>query len=810
MAIKNQATTALLFVQDVSTGLGVTGLTSGNFTSIKLVQDNVLSIELQPIIVSGYGAGYYGFAVTAAQMNYGCIMPIVVSSGNYQPYSVAMYTEQNYLPSISGNQTTIINNLATTSGNILTVQNNLSTVSGLVNNLPTITTIVTSGNAAGWNTVTSVTGISGQIVTLQNNVTTISGNLNSTSGDVNTLRTNFSTTSGDVNTIKNNLITVSGLVNNLPIITTIVASGNAANWNSVTSVDLSGVSGSLNTISGNLLIVNNILNTVSGKVDTNLNTLIIVSGNLNTTSGDISILRTNFATTSGDVTTIKNNVITVSGNLNTTNNTLNTVSGNIITNYNSTIAAIQNVQNHTFIAAAIPTVLEIPDTGFILVPITVAISNEVGRAVNIDGGLMPSGSLTNDAGVDLISRLGGWSNPSTGKYVVNYINTFGNVIEGLHWELLATVSGNMYRYPGFTQLVDTTAVDFTAADRVILNATAKQNTLNTISGNISNLPSISQIVSSGNANNWNADTNPVTVSGFTVGSLTQVITSGNAAGWGADTINVTVSGLTPSALSQIVVSGNAANWNSVTSVDLSGVSGSLVTISGNLRRTENTLNTVSGDINIIGAGTTSIYSKLIVVSGDIATLNDVSIGEIVASGNAVGWSNTVDLGGISGQLNTLSGQITLNNSIITTVSGNVTTLQNTVNTVSGNLNTGISVTASGLTPWVLSQIVASGHADGWATTSVEVNISGVSPTALSQIVSGVLNGTMIELTTIPSSSPTLSEALMLPYMELRNERVQGDPIVSGQYLIKNNDGNAIGSGFVSAVNGIFVKGKLIP
>lgn len=980
MAIKNMATTALFFVQDASTGLGVPALTSGNFTSIKLAQDNILSAELQPIAVSGYGGGYYGFAVTAPQMNYGCIMPIVISSGNFQPYGVAMYTEQNYLPVNSGVLATNAATINTISGNLTNLDNVVDTVSG---NLTS-----TSGSLAGWvwdevlsgtthnisrsagrrlrqigqysiyeGTLPSQAGVSGNAIKLDTGASSVSGSydpsmitittgngegqsrmvyqydgfnriawldrdwkIQPAAGDEyqiladagrehvnegliraatsNTVQLNTGASTVDNNyvgqivfikggtgqdqirvvmsyvgstqtvTVDENWdivpgtdstyvmlpyhihesVLVSGFINGA--LGQIVASGNAAGWADVTPVtDLAGLSGSLATISGNLLTVQNNLSTVSG-----------------------------------NVTTVSNNLNTVSGNLTTTNNTLNTVSGNVTTNYNSTISAIQNVQNSTFIAAAIPTILEIPDTGSVTVPVTVAISNDVGQAVNIDGSLMPSGTLTNDAGADLTSRLSAWSNPATGKYVVNYTNASGHAIEGLHWELLATVSGNMYRYPGFTQLVDTTAVDFTAADRAVLNAAAQQttlvtvqNNLATVSGIVNNLPTISTIVTSGNAEGWN-DVTPATdlagisgslatisgnllrtegtlntVSGLVnnLPSIGQIVLSGNANNWNADTNPVTVSGFTPASLTQVVNSGNAANWNSVTSVDLSGISGSLNTISGNLLRTENTL---------------------ITVSGNIAALNDVSITEIVASGNAAGWSNVTpatDLSGISGQINGLSGQMTLNNSIISTVSGNVTTLQNTVNTVSGNLNTGVTVTVSGLTPSALSQIVSSGNAAnwaadtvnvtvsgltpaalsqivasgdaanwgadtvqvtvsgltpqalsqivssgttaGWAADTVEVDISGVSPAALAQIVSGVLNGTMTELTTDPGANPTLQQAEMLKYMDLRNKRVQEDPTGTNKYyMIHKNDNTVLASGKIEdiAISGIFIKGKL--
>jgi len=255
MAIKNMATTALFFVQNASTGLGVTGLTSGNFSSIKLAQDNVLSDELQPITVSGYGGGYYGFAVTAGQMNYGCILPIVVSSGNFQPYSVAMYTEQNYLPANSGVLATNSATINTVSGKVDSTLNTVVTISG--NLLRTENTLIT---------------VSGNILDVHNDLVGVSGLLQDVDNEVDLIYTTLNTVSGNLDTVTNNVATVSGLVNNLPTITTIVASGNAENWNSTTITNFTNEA--LTEISDNILTrtidgvtVSGVLEKTMGMVD---------------------------------------------------------------------------------------------------------------------------------------------------------------------------------------------------------------------------------------------------------------------------------------------------------------------------------------------------------------------------------------------------------------------------------------------------------------------------------------------------------------------------------------------------------------
>lgn len=75
------------------------------------------------------------------------------------------------------------------------------------------------------------------------------------------------------------------------------------------------------------------------------------------------------------------------------------------------------------------------------------------------------------------------------------------------------------------------------------------------------VPSISTIVSSGNAANWSADSTTVTITGLTPVALSQIVNSGNADGWSAYSTNVTVTGIIPYALSRIISSGNAEGWN---------------------------------------------------------------------------------------------------------------------------------------------------------------------------------------------------------------------------------------------------------
>ena len=138
------------------------------------------------------------------------------------------------------------------------------------------------------------------------------------------------------------------------------------------------------------------------------------------------------------------------------------------------LSAVQNLQNNTFIAVNIPPILERPDTSFNTIQITVAVSDETGTATDIDNSANPSVVLVNNAGTDRSGRLSSWSHPATGKYTAAYTNTSTDALENLYWEITATVNSKLRRYIATTQLVDTTAVDFTSSDRSTLSGIAAQ------------------------------------------------------------------------------------------------------------------------------------------------------------------------------------------------------------------------------------------------------------------------------------------------------------------------------------------------
>jgi hypothetical protein len=133
----------------------------------------------------------------------------------------------------------------------------------------------------------------------------------------------------------------------------------------------------------------------------------------------------------------------------------------------SVLTAVQNVQNNTFIGTNIPSLLERPDIGSKAVVIRVVFNDETGTPKNLDTG-NPIVALVDETSTDLTGRLGSWTNPATGEYVVTYTNSSTDAIATLDWNITGTVNSKLRRWVGKTQIVDTTAIDFTSTDRTNL------------------------------------------------------------------------------------------------------------------------------------------------------------------------------------------------------------------------------------------------------------------------------------------------------------------------------------------------------
>ena len=139
--------------------------------------------------------------------------------------------------------------------------------------------------------------------------------------------------------------------------------------------------------------------------------------------------------------------------------------GSIAADIAANQSAILNITQGTFLATDIPSIIERPDSGTESLIITLVIADETGAATNLDASANPALVLVDSTGTSQAGRLGAWSNPATGKYQITYTSSSTDGITRLRWEITGTINGKVRRYVQSTEIVDTTAVSFTAADR---------------------------------------------------------------------------------------------------------------------------------------------------------------------------------------------------------------------------------------------------------------------------------------------------------------------------------------------------------
>jgi hypothetical protein len=147
------------------------------------------------------------------------------------------------------------------------------------------------------------------------------------------------------------------------------------------------------------------------------------------------------------------------------------------------------IQNNTRVVRVVPTIIERPDAGTVTYRIELLLYDTVGNMEVPDSA--PTITLVNQSETDLSARLDSVTMAlvSTGRYKAVYTASVGDAIEQLIWAF-SVVEGGVTRIYGNTSLiVDTTAVDFTAADRAKLDSlhdvkitTARANALDFLTG----------------------------------------------------------------------------------------------------------------------------------------------------------------------------------------------------------------------------------------------------------------------------------------------------------------------------------------
>jgi hypothetical protein len=136
-------------------------------------------------------------------------------------------------------------------------------------------------------------------------------------------------------------------------------------------------------------------------------------------------------------------------------------SGNVL----SSKADVQSIQNNTSCVRSVPAMIERPDSGTVTYRIELLLYDDAGQMAAPDAA--PSIALVNQTGTDLSARLdsAAMTFVSTGRYRSVYTASASDAIEQLVWTFSVVQSGVTRLYTNTTQVVDTTAVDFTTDDR---------------------------------------------------------------------------------------------------------------------------------------------------------------------------------------------------------------------------------------------------------------------------------------------------------------------------------------------------------
>lgn len=131
-------------------------------------------------------------------------------------------------------------------------------------------------------------------------------------------------------------------------------------------------------------------------------------------------------------------------------------------------AEVTAIQNNTRVRVIVPPMIERPDSGSTAYKLHLYIYDTEGNMEVPDS--TPTIAAENQAGTDRSANLGAVTLEGTGHYSVTYTVASDHAIEQILFEW-SVVEGGVTRLHGAAaQIVDTTAVAFTAADRVDLQA----------------------------------------------------------------------------------------------------------------------------------------------------------------------------------------------------------------------------------------------------------------------------------------------------------------------------------------------------
>jgi hypothetical protein len=128
------------------------------------------------------------------------------------------------------------------------------------------------------------------------------------------------------------------------------------------------------------------------------------------------------------------------------------------------------IQNNTRVVRVVPETIERPDAGTVTYRIELLLYDTVGNMEAPDSA--PTIALVNQAGTDRSSRLDSTTMAlvSTGRYRAIYTADVADTLEQLVWAFSVVEGGATRIYGNSSLIVDTSAVDFTSADRTKLNS----------------------------------------------------------------------------------------------------------------------------------------------------------------------------------------------------------------------------------------------------------------------------------------------------------------------------------------------------
>jgi len=125
------------------------------------------------------------------------------------------------------------------------------------------------------------------------------------------------------------------------------------------------------------------------------------------------------------------------------------------------------IQNNTRVRVIVPPMIERPDSGSTAYKLHLYLYDQVGNMEAPDS--TPTLTAVNEAGTDRSANLGAVTLEGTGHYSVTYTVSSAHVIEELLFEWSIVEGGATRLHGAAAQIVDTTAVDFTSADRTKLD-----------------------------------------------------------------------------------------------------------------------------------------------------------------------------------------------------------------------------------------------------------------------------------------------------------------------------------------------------